>query len=323
MLFKHRRQYAQGINAFQVALRADANDQLSWVRLGELYAKAGRHAAAVRALNRATELKPDDWVCAYFTGEVQRQTGQFVEGVTSFGRILELRPGEPGVLMSLAQTHLDLGLMQSSTGYIARAEESFVHAIEIALEYLESGSGFRGVAWKTVGDALYLLSRRSSFSDDEAVRGVVEDVIPLITLDKGSRLPDILPLPLSIPDAAEGLIKGRDMLKVSLAVYDYRLTLGLGGTAATGSAWFDFAIALHALERATPVLEARRTVHKRAVSATMEAIRSEPAEPRYWRAFGDLNFELQARTAQHAYIRALELDNKVGSCARELNGADE
>ncbi|KAG2128352.1 uncharacterized protein EDB93DRAFT_1268447 [Suillus bovinus] len=55
-----RRNYAESIKAFQVALRADVDDQLPWLRLGEACSKAGRGVAALRTLGRAHELRPDD-----------------------------------------------------------------------------------------------------------------------------------------------------------------------------------------------------------------------------------------------------------------------
>lgn len=266
--------------------------------------------AALKALNRARELAPDDWVCSFQIGDVQRQTGQFAEALASLETILEARPGEPGVLVAIAQTHLDLGREQANTGFLARAEDSFAQAVDVALEFISSDAGFRGVAWKTVADALFLLSKRTSFEDPENVRDTLEAVVPLIALDKGSRLSDILSLPVTLP-AAEETLRGVDALKVALAVYDHRLTLGFSDTTATASAWYDFAMALHVFETTTVLPEDKKaTVHKRAIGAAMEAVRADPREPRHWRAFGDLSFVKQPRSAQHAYIRALELDGK-------------
>ncbi|VDB87360.1 unnamed protein product [Peniophora sp. CBMAI 1063] len=306
----NRRDFPPAIQAFQVALRATSDDALSWLRLGEAYAAAGRHVAALKALNRARELAPDDWVCAYQIGDVQRQMGQYSEALASLEALLEARPGEPGVIVALAQTHLDLGREQANTGFLARAEDSFVLAVDAALEFISSDAGFRGIVWKTVADALILLSKRTSFEDPDNVRDALEAVLPFITLDKGSRLSDILPLPVTLPSAEEGL-RGVDVLKVALAIYDYRLTLGLPDTTATASAWYDFAMALQAYETASVWAEDKKVaIHKSAVGAAMEAVRSDPREPRHWRAFGDLSFVTQARSAQHAYVRALELDGK-------------
>src|ERR1700728_4416313 len=98
-----RKNYSQAIQALQIALRADTDDQIAWLRLGEAYSRGGRHAAAMKALVRARELDPDDWMCSFFIGEVQRQMGQYQEAVDSFQSILVTRPLETGVMMSLAQ----------------------------------------------------------------------------------------------------------------------------------------------------------------------------------------------------------------------------
>ncbi|KAI0322400.1 TPR-like protein [Amylostereum chailletii] len=306
----NRRNFPSAITAFQVALRADSDDHLLWVRLGEAYTKAGRHAAAIKALNRARELQPDDWICAYFIGDVQRQTGRFPEAISSFENILQARPDEPGVLMSLAQTHLDLGGAEMSMGFTSRAEDSYVKSLRISLRFVEANPGFRGVAWKIMADAMYRLSRTSSFQDVASVRTVVSSVAPLITLDAGSRLAGILPLPVTVEETTEDTLKGMDVLKVALAAYDYRISLGLSDSSAAASAWFDFGLALHALECMTSAEDVKEKVHKQATTCIMEAVRTEPGEAFYWRALGDMNFVGQPKKAQHAYIKSLEIDDK-------------
>ena len=57
---------------------------MSWLRLGEAYSKAGRFAAALKALERARELDPDDWIASYFIGEVQRQMGLYEEAIKAY-----------------------------------------------------------------------------------------------------------------------------------------------------------------------------------------------------------------------------------------------
>ncbi|KAI0051258.1 TPR-like protein [Auriscalpium vulgare] len=304
----NRRNYPAAIRAFQVALRAEPDDQLSWLRLGEAYTKAGRHVAALKALNRAKELQPDDWMCTYFIGDIQRQTGLFTEAIASFESILENRPDEPGVLMSLAQTHMDLGAVELSMGFLSRAEASFVTALQVALLFLESSPGFRGVAWKIISDAMFHLSRSSEFTDEESVRDVLSEIAPLITLDPGKRLDGILAVPPSMPETP---LSGLDVLKIAVAAYNYRISLGLHDSAATGSAWYDFGLALYTLSQQLPQDgEVQEKTRKQAISCVTEALRANPVEDTYWRALGDMNFTSQAKTAQHAYIKALEIDSK-------------
>ncbi|EGN99549.1 hypothetical protein SERLA73DRAFT_159810 [Serpula lacrymans var. lacrymans S7.3] len=301
-----RRNYSAAIQAFQVALRAIPDDQLSWVRLGEAYSKAGRHAAALRALIHARELREDDWICTYLIGEVQRQTAQFQDALLSFQSILDERPSEIVVLMAVAQTHLDLGREERTTGFLSRAEESFVACIWVALRAVEESSGYRSVAWKTAADAIFSLSKHTSFTDVESVRDVLNEVLLSVKPHTSSRLTGIL-VPASIE--LDVPLNGLRALEVAIAAYDYRLSLGSTEGAAAGSSWFDLGIALNCWSVHCPS-EAQEKVTVQANTCLMQALQEEPANPTYWNTLGALNFIAKPKTAQHAYIKSLEIDSK-------------
>ena len=170
---------------------------MSWLRLGEAYSKAGRYAAAFKALERARELNPADWIASYFIGDVQRLMGAYEEAIKAFESILEGRPQELGVLHSLGQTYLELGRFELSTAFLARAETSFVSAIRVTLNLLDASSGFRRVAWKTVADSLYQLSTLSAFYDEDAVKEVVATIASLVIEHSRKGLVDATPQLLS------------------------------------------------------------------------------------------------------------------------------
>lgn len=292
-----------------MALRADAEDQLSWVRLGEAYAKAGRHAAAFKALHRAQELQPDDWVCTYLIGDVHRQTQRFQEAIASFQTVSQVQPNEPVILTSLAQAYVDLGLSELSTGFLYRAQESFVAALQVAFRFLNTNSTFHTFAWKIIADAICHLSRTSTFTDEAGVRTVLSQACGFFASDSGDRLAGSVDLPIKLSDDR---LTGTDALKVAVVGYSHRISLGLLGAPATGSAWFDFGLALfNFAKRAIPEGEKREKALQQALASIKEAIRAQPTEDSYWRALGDMNLVSRPREAQHAYIRALEIDPKV------------
>ncbi|KAI9442528.1 TPR-like protein [Lactarius indigo] len=260
-----------------------------WVRLGEAYSKAGRHVAAFKALHRAQELQPEDWVCTYLIGDVHRQTQRFQEAIASFQSVSQVQPNEPVVLTSLAQAYIDLGLSELSTGFLSRAQDSFVAALRVAFQFLNTNSTFHTFAWKIIADAICHLSRTSSFTDEAAVRA-----IPFASVLAGS-----VELPIKLSDDR---LTGIDALKVAVTAYSHRISLGLLGGATTGSAWFDFGLALFNLAK---------RVLQQALASIKEAIRAQPSEDNYWRALGDMNLVSRPKEAQHAYIRALEIDPKV------------
>ncbi|KAI9511143.1 TPR-like protein, partial [Russula earlei] len=303
-----RGNFPSAIQAFQVALRADPEDQPAWVRLGESYSKAGRHAAAFKALQHAQELQPEDWMCTYLIGDVHRQTGRFQDAIASFQSVLQVQPNEPAVLTSLARTYVDLGLSEFSTGFMSRAQDSFVTALQVSFQFLDTNTSFHSFAWKVIADAIYHLSRVSSFTDEAAVRGILLQACSYLTSDFGDRLAGIVTMPLKLPDDH---LTGSDALKVAVAAYSHRISLGLLGAAAMGSAWFDFGLAVFNLAgKSFPEGEQRDKVLKQALASIKQAIRAQPGEDNYWRALGDMHLVSQPKEAQHAYTRALEINSK-------------
>jgi superkiller protein 3 len=302
-----------------VALRADTEDQSSWVRLGESYSRAGRHVAAFKALHRAQELRPEDWACTYLIGDVHRQTGRFQDAIGSFRSVLQVQPNEPGVLTSLARTYVDLGLSELSTGFMCRAQDSFVTALQVSFQFLDTSSSFHSFAWKVIADAIYYLSRVSSFIDEAAVRAILLQACSYLTSISEERLAGSVTVPITLPDDH---LTGTDALKVAVAAYSHRISLGLLGPATTGSAWFDFGSGLFNLAagKIVPEGEKRDNVLKQALASIKEAIRAQPGEDNYWRALGDMNLVSKPKEAQHAYIRALEINSKVTSLASRLHG---
>ncbi|RDB24954.1 Superkiller protein 3 [Hypsizygus marmoreus] len=303
----NRRNYSSAIQAFQVALRAEPDDALSWLRLGEAYSKGGRHVAALKALERAHDLHPDDWMCAYLIGDVNQQMGNFSDAIGAFRSILNDRPTEVGVLASLGQAYLDLGRLELSEGFQARAEQSFVTCISVALRMIKESPGFRNIAWKTLGDAIFALSARATFLDELNIRDLLQKVASL--LPAGSdQLSGFMP-PASLEGAAP--LTGIKTLEIAVAAYNYRLSLTSSETTArSGSTWFDLGTSLHLWVMKLPENGNTLKARDKVVFCLTQALRKEPNNSQYWLGLGDAHFLGNAKNAQHAYIKALEIDSK-------------
>lgn len=303
------RNYAQSIEAFQVALRAEPEDQFLWLRLGEAYSKAGRHAAALKALAKAHELDPDDWICTFLIGEVQHQTGRLVEALFSFKSILDARPKEIGVLLSLAQTQLDLAHQERFTGFSARSEQSFVAAITTCFTTSQGSPGHGGVTWKVVADALFGLSKAAMFVDERSVEDILNRTNSLLHGHASTRIPQAF----SPQSAAKPTpLTRHHVLEAAIAAYDYRITIGSTEDIALGSALFDLAVALYTW-CAEDKNNTHETASESAISLLKQALQKEPGNPIYWIALANMYFLEKPKAAQHAYIKALEHDSKVCS----------
>lgn len=293
---------------------------MSWLRLGEAYSKASRLAAALKALGHARELKPGDWICAYFLAEVYRQMGQFQQAIDAFSEILETQPLELRVLLTLAQTYLEFGRAQAAASFTARAEVSFVESIKVILTIVDTSSGFRRISWKTAADALYELSKMSSFSDPEDVVLTVEQVVPLVINRPKDRVSELFPSsPVLDVSALHKL--SQSLLEVTVHAYSYRNSLGFLDDASASTGSYDLAIVLAAYSRRVASDVRSEEIRKGAVQFMKDAVSLEPLSDRYWHALGDLYFLSHPRTAQHAYVKALELDNKVSQLLQILRDA--
>jgi superkiller protein 3 len=311
--WQNRGRYPAAIQAFQVALRSEPEDQLSWLRLGEAYSKAARLAAALKALERAQELKPDDWICTYFLAEVYRQMGQFQEAIDAFSGILKSQPSELRVLLTLAQTHLEFGRAQMAASFTARAETSFVDSVDVVLALVDVSPGFRRIAWKTAADALYELSKMSSFIDTERITDMLGQVVPLVTNRPRDRIFGLQLFPQTFDGVASPHLS-QTLLETTLHAYSYRNSLGALDDAAAGSGVYDLGVSLAAYGRCVNESSKQEEINKEAIKCLRDAVGLDPFNERYWHALGDLHFLGHPKTAQHAYIKALELNNKVKSC---------
>ncbi|KAF9484467.1 TPR-like protein [Pholiota conissans] len=300
----HYKDYPAAIQAFQISLRVEPEDQPLWVRLGEAYNKAGRHVAALKALTHAHEMNPDDWLCSYFIADVKQCMGLYEDATVILEAIRETLPDEAGVLALLGQVHLDLGCSQVSDGFQIRAEQSFMDAIEVALNMIERVPGFRTIAWKIIGDAAFQLSRFFTFIKEEAIRQSLQVIKFLPPQERTEQIVKIVPLPsFSEEESLSGL------QAVIVSIYAYLCQLSLSQASSSGS-WYDVAVALQSwTEKTTPTTDTK-VAKEKSIEFLKKAIQLDIAKDIYWAALGNAYFLTHAKAAQHAYIRALEIDSK-------------
>jgi superkiller protein 3 len=305
---KNCRNYPSAIRAFQIALRGEPEDQVLWLRLGEAYNKDGRHGAALKALMRAHELNPDDWICAYLIGDVQQHMGCFKDAIAAFELILREHPSEVGVSLSLGEAYLNLGRTELLEKFHARAEHSFVSCIRVCVQTIQANSGLRNLFWKMIADAVFSLSSRPVLSDEESVRKILAVVMSLLPM-KSDLLPAFMS-PMSLPN--DSTLDGTKVLEIATAAYSYRLSLSSSESVATsGSAWFDLGVVLHFWATKSSGSEDRAAARAKAVICFSQALREDPGNVTFWIAMGDVHFRCHAKIAQHAYVKALEIESKV------------
>ena len=309
---QHYKDYFAAIQDFQVCLRVDPGDQSLWVRLGEAYAKAGRQAAAVKALTRASELHPEDWVGKYITAEVKYQMGLFEDAILILGDIIQSRPDEAGPLVLISRAYVDLGLAQLSGGFRIRAEDSFLSAIRFALEIIERVAGFRSTAWKLIGDSATHLSRFLTFITEGTVRSTFRSIGYLHPPEWADKIVEIVGLPSFEDDTPIG-----PLTVVTAAIHAYLSQSSLSLPNQSHSAgWYDISVSLELWTLLAPKSTSAEDISfikEKVVECSKKAVQADPMNDNYWVGLGNAYFATDAKAAQHAYIKALDIDPRNAS----------
>jgi superkiller protein 3 len=122
----------------------------------------------------------------------------------------------------------------------------------------------------------------------------------------------ILDLPLVVEGAN---VNGFFTLQFAVAAYNYRISLDNLDDVATASAWFDLGMALGRFSTQTKDEAKSNRATQQADHCVQRALLTDPGNNVYWNALGNLKFVENPKMSQHAYIKALECDTKVGSSA--------
>lgn len=310
----HYKKFNEAAQAFQVALRAEPEDATIWTRLGEAYAKSGRHIAALKALNQALLLDPELWICHYHIGNVQRELGSYQQAIEAFKRAAELRPEEPGTIIALTDSWLALGKSEREVGLRDRAFGSTLESLRCVGIMLDH-KPYRKTCWKLFGDACLNLIGCVGESDDFSA--VLEAVVPVLESlrdadeDKASTVPGVTSAAKLLNAAAFGK---EELLKAAIVAFAYRGHLLRFDNKIAELPLYDTACALHLL--ATILAESNpdhteiQPAQCAAVSYIERALEIDPSSSILWNAFGVVSAQVSPQLAQHAYVIALDMQPK-------------
>jgi len=88
-------QQADLINALELKLSQNPDDQDSWAQLGNLYFDTNNPQKAINAYTKYTELNPNNPDVWTDLGVMYRRAGQFSMAVAAFDRAIEINPDHP------------------------------------------------------------------------------------------------------------------------------------------------------------------------------------------------------------------------------------
>ena len=278
----------------------------TWIRLGVAYRASGKHVASLKVFAKALSIDPTSWYAKFSIGDVQREIGLLESAVKTFREILVERPEELGVLVVLSETLLASGVEEMKGGSTARAEESFVAALEMAERIIGAGLATR-VAWKVAGDALGGLAGIAELSKGDEATTIGLRLLSILGEEK-------VDVKIEGMDAvtAESLTAGFDgvgsavfFAGLQVLAFKMRILLETENDSSIGSAWLDLGLAISRLHPAVDSTTTDEAQHQ-SIRCLKFALQLEPLNSLFWNALGVLSFTLSPRLSQHALIKSIE-----------------
>lgn len=322
----NKRDFARAVASFQAALKISPNDYHSWIGLGESYANAGRYIAATKAITHAQTIETpgadaagDAWFAKYLLANVKRELGEFDDAVGLYREVNEARPGEEGVVIALMQCMVESAADSISKGLFGKAVDLAIDTISFASTVSEATYGNFNF-WRSLGDACSVFSivqgRVSDFpaervkllitsgGPEETLYGTMSDVDGVGTGVVFARgiFPDSEKLGVDLTRA----------IHASLLCHKRAVHVSSHDAHARSVAYYNLGWAEHRAHACLPAnLRSRSSRYlKAAIRCFKRSIELEAGNAEFWNALGVVTSSVNARVAQHAFVRSLHINER-------------
>jgi superkiller protein 3 len=269
----------------------------------------------LKVFAKATTIDSTYWYTHFLIGDVQREIGLLEPAIKAFRSILLDRPNDMGVRVVLAETTLSRGQEEFQNGYYARAEESYLEALQEATRIISSDSGTR-MAWKVAADALIGLGSMVDLESIEVARSLASQLLSILEgqqIDEKIKGMNVVTT-ISVQALLESDSPSPTILSaVSTLACKMRVLLETQNEAAIGSAWLDLGISISVFRKQLLTKKSATTAEEaldQAIRCLKFALHKEPMNSIFWNALGVLSFDLSPRLAQHSFIKSIEYNSR-------------
>jgi superkiller protein 3 len=321
----NKQEYQKSIVSFLSALRISPDDYYSYVGLGESYHNSGRYNSASRAFNYAEnptdnvlKKRSDDesWFTKYMLANVNRELSEFDEALVGYEKVLATRPKEFGVSVALLQTLVEKGWRCVETGFFGEAIDSAIRGLEVAATITEYKPDAFNL-WKAIGDACSLFSwvqeRLPEFPADDVVDLLQSKSDIELDFDANKDIDGIGKDDLASIKSEDTPILTR-ALKAAILAQKRAIASCAHDKHAQAVAWYNLGwteYRAHVCVEQEGDNDGRITNFLRAAMKCFHrAIGLEAGNSEFWNSLGVITTTLNAKVAQHAFVRSLHLNDR-------------
>ncbi|KAJ3404912.1 Superkiller protein 3 [Chytriomyces hyalinus] len=320
-------EFTEAITSFQTSLRLDTKSITSWEGLGEAYSEEGKYMASLKAFARAYELDPTSIYSLYQSAHVNMKLGLYKEAIADFERVLDSVVQTDSTvendhdldvipcLESLAECNLlsarDAYYSQGSYG---RCIQHLNSALDACCQILEKSKKAGVVAvqgvYKTLGDVCVSVHTFRSRH--------VGTLLDVALIERGLEIFGV--------KSAKGENQNSYMLALSLAVESFRTAIAACQAAVNMQPELKSLIPLHLHDMAlAQYYRHELSLHqqegggsegadrylKQALMCMWKALHADPTNEHLWNSLGIMALRGNSKIAQHAFIKALELNERA------------
>jgi superkiller protein 3 len=321
----NKQEYQKSIVSFLSALRISPDDYYSYVGLGESYHNSGRYNSASRAFNYAEnptdnvlKKRSDDesWFTKYMLANVNRELSEFDDALAGYEKVLATRPKEFGVSIALLQTLVEKAWRCVETGFFGEAIDSAIRGLEVAATITEYKPDAFNL-WKAIGDACSLFSwvqeRLPEFPADDVVDLLLSKSDIELDFDANKDIDGIGKDDLVSLKSDETPMLTR-ALRAAILAQKRAIASCAHDKHAQAVAWYNLGwteYRAHVCVEQEGDNDGRITNFLRAAMKCFHrAIGLEAGNSEFWNSLGVITTTLNAKVAQHAFVRSLHLNDR-------------
>ncbi|OLL22126.1 Superkiller protein 3 [Neolecta irregularis DAH-3] len=306
--------YHIAIRFFQSALRINPSDFHSWIGLGEAYFYSGRHIAAQKSLLQAESLEGTFWFATYLRGLVSAELGEFEIAIDCFLGVLSLDSENVPARIALANTYIEGAHRWISKAHYALAAENAHNALTSLSSIVLQDPQDNTEPWKILGEALGILGQTIKFIKQDIME-IVEHLAFRISglLSQTCAFEEDFD-PFRIDAIESFLLKEKDSLAMTclgLSVYVYKVAVHISYKDRLNHsiAWYNLGLGEYKIYQYS-----LNTVNPKSIDAAIycfkKAIKLESRNCLFWNSLAVVTSEKNPRVSQHAFLRALQIDDK-------------
>ncbi|KAF2679142.1 TPR-like protein [Lentithecium fluviatile CBS 122367] len=321
----NKQEYQKSIVSFLSALRLSPNDYHSYIGLGESYHNSGRYNSAAKAFNYAEnpadgvvmkKLDGESWFAKYMLANVNRELSEFGEAIAGYEGVLKDRPLEFGVSIALLQTLVEKGWRCIETGFFGEAADSALRGMEVATTIVEYKPDAFNL-WKAVGDTCALFTwvqEKLGQFPATAVLDLLRSKSDIELNYDAHKVVDGIGVDALAKLSSEEQPLLTRTLNASILAQKRAIASCAGDIHAQAVAWYNLGWTEYrahvCLEQEGEQEQNLTTFLRAAMKCFKRAIELEAGNAEFWNSLGVITTMLNPKVAQHAFVRALHLNER-------------